>query len=700
MDIFVCGNGRLIDSTMAGVRMSSTARAMANPRGEFRIRDEQRMRFLAKRLKQEARLSQRWSPDKILRMLKQRLSESYPDTRRAFRAVDKNNTGTLCRDELRQALDLFNVSPRQEDFDELWDSLDADKSGTISMLEFSTVIGELQGKWGPAFQANDNDASTSLTMPDNLALLKEAHMKVPELGRITPAQVINEMRHRMIRFSRVDDIFRPFDSDDDGLLTEDELRQCLLEKFCIECRDDDFAKFVVELTGGQHSTPTKIDYGRLIDTLGKKSTGSFDYTRGADAYRDHVESLYQPFKSNPWPEMRQCGHMGAFVGSLATTMAERRKHENQMVPKVHYVSAREAAVMLREKFAASPNRVYKIFRHAEKHMNNAATRRDLQALLVDLTVFVTPLDFERLLAMVGTRPRDGCVRFSDFFRVFGQDVINKTPCKGIDWGVSTVSNEDALNLGFAEVEDKYYAVDSNCEKVTEKNSFYVAATSDNDEEKTILRDRSIPTLPRDDSHTFRCVDESSQTPNGILQEDFGRTDVDIYSPSPQRHDVNETSLAVEEQYVPVTSIASPSPPRRERPKTSGGGGRCNQVSRRHSEKTCRRTTAVATAPVAPTSRRLEQRKIRPKSAVPLQRRRSAQIKQLKFGENVASRDQQRNKEKSSHMLIYKQKLLLHNDKAPRRVPPPKPPSAHPINGEEIWWGTIGRELWQPNWAMN
>lgn len=453
------GENVVIQSNMDSVASpTSTARALADPSGEFRFRDEQRVRFLAKRLKHKGvSTAQQWSAETILKMLKARLDESRQSRRRAFRKLQLYGSDSLSRGELRDILHTFNVVPQDEDFEALWEYLDQGNSGHVSTAEVLAKLTQLPGDCRYDVGAAVG-TSTSLDIPDNLAMLKRTRIKAPELGRFNPAQVRTHLRHRLAvaNCSRPADMFGSYDGDRDGKLTVDELRLCLANAFGLELRDADFFDFADDLPEAVQSSGL-VDYARFLDTLGNSSVGAFDYTRGADRYRDHVEKSVLRSDAGSrrcWPQMQQCGHMGAFVGNIASCIADRIKHEHMKQPVMHYVTAKQAAAIIRAKLATAPKSVYKWFHHAELERSHRANLAELSAMFDHLGIFVSDADFDNLVATL-TLGSDGTVSYNDFVRVFGADDANRSAYPGIDWGVSTVSNKKALDLGFTLVADKY-----------------------------------------------------------------------------------------------------------------------------------------------------------------------------------------------------------------------------------------------------
>ncbi|KAJ8602564.1 hypothetical protein CTAYLR_008755 [Chrysophaeum taylorii] len=634
-------------------RSRATERAKADPGGVFKFRDEHRMRYLARRLKNESLAeAQRWPPETILRMLKKKLDESFQDTRRAFRAIDKNNSGTLCRGELRQVLQEFNVSPTDEDFERMWGSLDADKNGNVSMREFKLKIGELRGDWGPAFEGAVK-TSTSLHMPDNLLLLKRDHIKPPGLGRVTSEQVRATLRHRLATTTtKAMDVFRPFDADNDGSLTFEELRRCLAAKLGIELDDADFDAFAAREACGAKV----VDYAALVRGLGS-SIGSLDYTRSADKYRERMEALVVEHHGDAakkhlagfWPQMQHCGHMGAFIGSSLSNACEKLQRAKE-VPATHHVNAREAAAMLRAKLAATPSLLAKWFRRTDEG-ENAITLDTFVAMLRSLMIHLAPGELPKLLTASGL---EAPVALDKFVVAFGTDVANRFSCPGIDWGVATVSNKAALDLGYTDVEDKLLPRDAR------------------------LTTTAAPTTPRSLKVVVDAAcDAALVTPTVAQEEEVAPPEPTTPEavPAPETDEVPER---IEEEVLSPIVAFKPS----QRPQSSGGP-RARKIHKQQQQK------CVTTPKAAP----------RPKSAVV---RRSTNHKMSDaLGRSPAfaaatTRNSHMLKLKIQQKLKPKERVLLHNGLPPTAIPPPKHDD-NPASCQAVWWGIIGRELWQPGW---
>ncbi len=147
-----------------------------------------------------------------------------PDFAKMFSAIDGDSDGAVTESELLQALQGGSSTQDSEDIASLLSSLDTDGDGSIGQSEFTTamesVLGQLQAQAGMGgmrpppppppdasdmFSSIDADSSGSLTSAE---LSSAFAARTEATGRSGPS---------------ADDFLARFDSDGDGSLTEAEL---------------------------------------------------------------------------------------------------------------------------------------------------------------------------------------------------------------------------------------------------------------------------------------------------------------------------------------------------------------------------------------------------------------------------------------------------------------------------------------------
>mmetsp|Transcript_9279 Transcript_9279/g.18912 ORF Transcript_9279/g.18912 Transcript_9279/m.18912 type:complete len:163 (-) Transcript_9279:2736-3224(-) len=68
------------------------------------------------------------------------LHPEAPTVQQIFQVFDKNNSGSMERDELSNVFKDLGVEASQEEIDALFEEFDAEESGTISLEEFAEIF--------------------------------------------------------------------------------------------------------------------------------------------------------------------------------------------------------------------------------------------------------------------------------------------------------------------------------------------------------------------------------------------------------------------------------------------------------------------------------------------------------------------------------------------------------------------------------
>jgi len=166
---------------------------------------------------------------------------------KAFQSIDKDNSGSIGRDELHVALKMWNVSLSAEEMDALWTRCDADNSGEIDYKEFvdtlarDTVAPAAMGKRD--MQAKEAMGVADLD-PEFLGHKKVKNYKVGEaVAGTSIMKVVNGLGdHFNIRealsmatnavnshFSNMFKAFQHMDRDGSGTIGTKELQSALRE---------------------------------------------------------------------------------------------------------------------------------------------------------------------------------------------------------------------------------------------------------------------------------------------------------------------------------------------------------------------------------------------------------------------------------------------------------------------------------------
>mmetsp|Transcript_2731 Transcript_2731/g.12189 ORF Transcript_2731/g.12189 Transcript_2731/m.12189 type:complete len:520 (-) Transcript_2731:3040-4599(-) len=99
------------------------------------------------------------------------------EVQKAFREMDRDGSGTITVDEMRDALEAVNKNFSEEYFEQLWDTYDVDGDGVIDYTEFLTATSQLNKlltaeNMEKAFKEIDKDGSGTITVSEIKEALK------------------------------------------------------------------------------------------------------------------------------------------------------------------------------------------------------------------------------------------------------------------------------------------------------------------------------------------------------------------------------------------------------------------------------------------------------------------------------------------------------------------------------------------------
>ena len=139
---------------------------------------------------------------------KEGLNSRFADMRKAFKYVDLDNSGTVSRSELENALSLWNVPMTQEKLDDLWHYCDENGNGEISYAEFVNALAR--------------DVAISQITPAGPSFEKES---IEDEAREAHRQEVERGIHS--RFSNMRKAFQWADLDNSGMVSRKELDRAL-----------------------------------------------------------------------------------------------------------------------------------------------------------------------------------------------------------------------------------------------------------------------------------------------------------------------------------------------------------------------------------------------------------------------------------------------------------------------------------------
>jgi len=133
--------------------------------------------------------------------------------RKTFHHFDKNNDGTLGKDEIRKLLISLRQNPDSSTFAHIFEAIDKDKSGSIDQEEFVQMMTKeaptTTATWDAFFHLLDIDGNGKITSPELCMILRELGFQFTDHD--------------------IENVFISADDDGNGYLTLDELKKLVLE---------------------------------------------------------------------------------------------------------------------------------------------------------------------------------------------------------------------------------------------------------------------------------------------------------------------------------------------------------------------------------------------------------------------------------------------------------------------------------------
>mmetsp|Transcript_2388 Transcript_2388/g.7141 ORF Transcript_2388/g.7141 Transcript_2388/m.7141 type:complete len:507 (-) Transcript_2388:218-1738(-) len=158
-------------------------------------------------------------------------SENLDLVKKAFHEMDKDGSGTITVDEMKDALRAANKSFTEEYFERLWETYDVDGDGVINYTEFLTATSQLNKimtaeNMEKAFKEIDKDGN----------------------GRISVAEIVEALRGFKCDGAMVEQIVKEADRNNDGEIDYAEFEEMMRIREDLHNASDNLKGIFVDLT--------------------------------------------------------------------------------------------------------------------------------------------------------------------------------------------------------------------------------------------------------------------------------------------------------------------------------------------------------------------------------------------------------------------------------------------------------------------
>jgi len=204
------------------------------------------------------------------------LNSRFSNMMKAFHYVDLDNSGKLNREELRRALDLWNIPITDAKIDELMAACDADGDGEVDYKEFVDVLA--RDTVAPAAMGKRDMQSKEAMGVDAQAFLdkvkvKNAKATINEAGAGVPVRVNIDAKQLQkqatdaiaAKFTDVRKAFHFVDVDNSGGVSEAELYRAL-DLFNIPIDRESVKKLIAQCDQDANG---EINYDEFVDALAR-----------------------------------------------------------------------------------------------------------------------------------------------------------------------------------------------------------------------------------------------------------------------------------------------------------------------------------------------------------------------------------------------------------------------------------------------
>lgn len=311
------------------------------------------------------------------RSLRNKFANKFSQVRTAWRIADKDKSNQVSVTELRRALVENGIDLAPGDMQLLFDSIDADGSGTIGYEEFRKVVGPAIH---PSYDTSSGEVFPGIG-PNKVLEKPTTHETATSTYQSAQAAQAAFMAKIGNKFKQVRTAFRLWDSDHNGYLTIKELQKAMAS--CGIAVNGDHLAELFNRFGDDGDE--RISYREFNQVVG----GAVHGTAGQSMMR------------------------------IATPKKERRPAAEHGT--VQATSAEAAHEAMRNRLATNFDSVRKAFRSFDADHDGRLGCAELGEALARCGLTLSPHEMDTLLEMVDF-DGSGTIEFKDFVRVFGEDI--------------------------------------------------------------------------------------------------------------------------------------------------------------------------------------------------------------------------------------------------------------------------------------
>jgi len=226
------------------------------------------------------------------------LHQRFINATEAFRSMDTNGDNRLSKEELKFAMDKFNISVSPETLSAMFQICDTNEDGEISLVEFGQALRRDQSQTGAVFGKNDKyvtqghivtgGTGAQVLINDNLAMMAphqigqkpayEAFVLGHTLSKADSTQLEGyrkAMQDKIYhKFKHLTDAFRQMDENHDGKLSKAEIVDTVAN-FSLGIPYEHVIQLVDQLADTDQDG--EVDYNEFAAALKRKDVQETDF---------------------------------------------------------------------------------------------------------------------------------------------------------------------------------------------------------------------------------------------------------------------------------------------------------------------------------------------------------------------------------------------------------------------------------------